>query len=411
MKHLFQFLSILLLVALAACTNEDNGLVVDEGEEDVALAFELTQAESRAAADVLSFNQDFFKAVVASEKHEGNVVCSPLSASVLLSMVANSAEGDLRSEITEALGCTNLEALNSLSQKYLLALPNVDPAVTFSAANSVWYDQVLTIAPEFEKVTKKYYDAPNFGRNFGNAPAVVKEINDWCKEKTNGIIENMISELPAGATSVLANAIYFKGQWASPFKKEHTEKMVFHGSKSETIVDMMNAVGNKHYLKTEEFELVEMQIGDGKFKAYFILPQEDIDQFIQKANFDDILSENLVAYRICLHLPKFKYTPSYSMYLNNALNFLGISSLNKGSNLSMFTTKIEHTNEIYQKTGVEFTEEGAEGASLTLNVPASCYDPTDNTPDAEVKFDRPFVFMIRETTTGALLFAGKISDL
>ena len=411
MKHLFQFLSILLLVALAACTNEDNGLVVDEGEEDVARAFELTQAESRAAADVLSFNQDFFKAVVASEKPKGNVVCSPLSASVLLSMVANSAEGDLRSEITKALGCNDLEALNSLSQKYLLALPDVDKAVTFTSANSVWYSQEYTIAPEFESVTKKYYDAPNFGRNFGNAPAVVKEINDWCNDKTNGIIDKMLNTLPEGAVAVLANAIYFKGMWPIPFDKSQTEDMPFYGVNGTSTVKMMHKLAFQDYLKTEQFDAAKMQIGSGKFEAFLIQPKTDLDAFISTTNFDQILSAEYDAGYIHYYMPRFKYQPEAPIELEKPLLKLGISSINKGNNLVMFTKNFDVTFTVIQKIGAEFTEEGAEGASVTLGEVVYTNWGSEPEEPATLKFDHPFVFMIRETTTGALLFAGKISDL
>ncbi|MBD5163167.1 MAG: serpin family protein [Bacteroidales bacterium] len=415
MRNLFQFLSILLLVALAACTNEDDGLVVDDEVEEVPVeevTFDLTSTESRAAADILAFNQDFFKAVVASHADQSNVVCSPLSASVLLSMVANAADGEVRNEITKALGCSDLKGLNSLNQKFLLALPNADEFVTFTSANSVWYDQQYTIVPDFASISKKYYDAPNFGCDFRNGANVVKEINNWCSEKTNGIIDQMLYSLPANVQAVLVNAIYFKGSWAVPFKIEETSEMQFYGSKGYKDITMMHRTCHQNYLSSKNFEAVKLQIGDNRFEAFFILPKTDINEFISTVDFESIASTEFDAKYISYFVPKFKHNPASPLMLNASLERMGITSLTTPCDLSMFTTKLESVHEIIQSTGIEFTEEGAEGASVSMDIPASSnMDPWGRVVDAEVKFDRPFVFMIRETTTGALLFAGKISDL
>lgn len=223
-KFIYLFLFLAAVVMLTACSNDDHDVVVDEQENAVLT---LSAPESRAAEQMQDFNEEFFKAVVASNPQQGNVVCSPLSASVLLSMVANAAEGEVSSQITKALHCSDLEALNSLSKKYLTVLPSVDKDVTLTSANAVWYDDIFKINSKFAKVSENYYNAPTYGRDFqANAPAVVKEINAWCKDKTNGIIDNMIQQLNQDAASVLANAVYFKGNWAIPFDKAYTEKWI-----------------------------------------------------------------------------------------------------------------------------------------------------------------------------------------
>lgn len=406
MKHLLRFLSVLLLVALAACTNEGNDIVIDDEQVPTELVFDGT--ETQAVESLQAFDYNFFKAVVANQHNDANVVCSPLSTSILLSMMANGVEATVQKEIAQALNCSDINVLNSISRKYLTVLPNTDRNVDFTSVNSVWYSKDYTLTSDYSATIKKYFSAPANARDFGSRQALVDEINQWCNESTNGVIEKIVDQLPGSLQALIADAVYFKGAWYKVFDKKNTRAAEFHGLSGTTSVNMMYSHEITYYKSTSECQVVRKYFGDGNFEAVFILPRQDVDTFISEADFKQISEEEFLPTSVDLYLPRFKYTPATSMNLNRALVSLGIESLDKLTDLTMFTPAQKAQYIIVHKAGIEFNEEGAVAAAVsTVNtyVSPSIGDPV------EVKFDRPFVFLIRETTTGALLFAGKISDL
>lgn len=299
---------------MGACTSEEADIVVEPEEEveevDVPEVVELVlnSKESAAAEQVQEFNYKFFKAVVANNPEKANVVCSPLSASTLLSMVANTAEGQLAEEIVAALDCRDIESLNSLSKKYIYALPTIDEAVPFRLVNSVWYDNTYTINPDFAKIAKDYFGAANFASDFKGAPTkVVSDINGWVKDNTNGIIPQIIKNLPAEAQAVLVNALYFKGAWTNPFDEKDTYEDTFKGVNGTHKVKMMHNESFQHFVDAENYKMVKMQVGNGFFEALFILPANDVDTFIANADFAAIANAEHTDKAIDFMLPRFKY--------------------------------------------------------------------------------------------------------
>ena len=122
MKKLIAYVSFLALFA-TSCTSDEPVPSPDSVEEtEATVSFELTEAESRMATATQKFNIEFFQTVCA-QNNEGNICTSPLSASIHLSMFANSCDEPTRQSITKALGCNDIDVLNSLAKKYLTALP------------------------------------------------------------------------------------------------------------------------------------------------------------------------------------------------------------------------------------------------------------------------------------------------
>lgn len=410
MKKYFKFLPAILVAGMfVACDNNGDG--VKGGEEETPTEIKLSAQESRAAEQVQGFNEDFFKAVVSGNS-DANLVCSPMSASVLMSMVANAATGELSSDITKTLGCNDLKSLNSLNHKLLTVLPNVDPEVTFTAANGVWYDQRYTINADFAKVSTDYYSAPTYAADFQGAPnEVVKSVNGWVNEKTKGIIPSILNSLSKDQSAIIVNAIYYNGKWTVPFNKDETKEGTFYGAKGTSTVKMMHKKYNQFFCEVNGHQVVKMKAGNqNAFEVIMILPSaDDIDAFIADADFSDFCKAPFKAQALDLYVPKMKFEQPEPTLLNSALTTLGIKGLASGNQLQMFNEDVHANHYIYQKTGIEFTEEGAEAAAVTWDtVYTSNGQPSEY---KEVRFDHPFVFLIREATTGAILFAGKISDL
>lgn len=380
------------------------------------MKFELTEAESRAAAATQGFNLDFFQAVCQHAPADENVTTSPLSASILLSMFANACDDTHRSQIASALGCRDIDALNSLANKYLLALPLVDESVDMTLANSVWYHNKYTLSPDFASIVDKYYAGDKYDRNLQTGdPAIVSEINKWVSDKTSELIKEIVTDrdLNAQTIAIMANAIYFKGQWANPFEPENTAEKEFKGATATSVVDMMFNGGMQHYAEAESFRAIKMEFGKGAFEAVLVLPNEKTNLNALIAS-DELSGLNMLRYEdtpVNFHLPRLKLSPE-KIALNVPLATLGISDLGQLNKYVIFTTPVEAMSKIFQKATIEFTEEGAEGAGVTwtgLELAPGPDAPATTKP--EMNFNRPFAFFINEATTGACLFATRVCNL
>lgn len=408
----------LLILAMLAtgCSSDEPAPGNEPIQAETPVSFELTSAESRAAEATRGFNIDFFRAICADEHVPGTVSTSPVSASILLAMTANACDAETRRQIVDAIGCNDIEALNSLSNKYLLAMPTVDPNVNVALANSVWYHKAYTLDSKFAGIVDKYYSGEKYDRNLQTGDRnVVDEINRWVGDKTEGLINRIITDedLNRNTVMIMANALYFKGMWANPFKPENTAKKDFAGIKGNTKVDMMQHKGMQHYAETESFQAVRMEYGKGSFEAVIVLPAEgsDIDEFIASAELDKLASLKYNDEAIEFSLPKLKIE-AQKIRLNTPLAAMGVKNIGVLQNYSMFTEKVEAKSNIYQKATIEFTEEGAEGAAVTWNGLEMSPGPDDPKPTLPVmSVNRPFVFFINETTTGACLFAARVTDL
>ena len=169
----------------------------------------------------------FFRAVNALPDNAGkNVVVSPLSAQVLLSIMANTAGQQQADEIMEALDCNDMDAINSLAVKYQSALPMVDDAVKMTLVNAMWYNNRYTVNPEPASRLGEVFGIEPVASDFNDGKTVSDEINSWAADKTNNLIREIMQPADINQTllAVMANALYFKGEWTNPFDAAKTEK-------------------------------------------------------------------------------------------------------------------------------------------------------------------------------------------
>ncbi len=411
----------LIILALLAtgCSSDEPAPADEPTEPEVPTApvtFELTAAESRAAEATRGFIMDFFRAICASKDVTGTISTSPVSASILLAMTANACDAETRRQIVDAIGCNDIEALNSLSNKFLEAMPLVDPEVKTALANSVWYHKGYTLNTKFADIIDKHYAGEKYGRNLQTGDqTVANEINAWVGGKTEGLIDKIIStdDLNKETVMIMANALYFKGSWANPFEPDNTAKKDFVGATQTTKIDMMQHTGMQHYAESDNFQAVKMEYGKGAFEAVIVLPAEglDINEFIASDELDKLANLKYNDEPIEFSLPKLKIE-ARKIWLNAPLAAMGIRNIGEMQNYSIFTETIEAKSNIYQKATIEFTEEGAEGAAITWNGMVTAPGPDAPAPAKPVmNVNRPFVFFINETTTGACLFATRVTDL
>lgn len=395
----------LLPIAICGACSSDEPVTPEIEPTD----YELTDGESRAAVEIQNFNGEFFKACASKFDAGENMVCSPFSASVLLSMIANGGDDKVKDQITEALGCSDIEALNGLAFKQLSVLPSAEKSSQMLCANALWYRNQLSLRDNYATVMKSTYGTDMFARDFEDVRPLLAEMNQWCYENTNGVIPEFINEIDPNAVSVIANTLYFKGSWAVPFDASKTEKAYFGGVDGRSLVDMMYVRNTQHFVEGDNYSAVRMQMGNGAFEVSVILPNEgvDFDSFIADFDFAGYALKRNNDVLVDYYLPRFKFT-SDQMGITDVLGGMGMTALNEIRPSSIFNESVEARHDIYQRTGMEFTEQGAEGAAITWDSPVLL--PGDGSEPEIKRFcvDRPFIFTLTATKTGAMLFAGRM---
>jgi serpin B len=343
-----------------------------------------------------------------------NVMVSPLSISLALSMTLNGAEGETRSAMIKALGFEGItvEEINQIYLDLITALKKADSEVALNIANSIWIKKNYPVLSPFIADNQKYYDARVERLDFNQA--AVNTINSWVNEKTNTKIPKILDEISAEEIMFLINAIYFKGTWETEFDASKTFNTDFTLSGSQNItVPMMKLKDKFAYADQTGYQAVKLPYGRGKFQMIVLLPDPDknVDELaaqLDTEKWEALASSLNTPVEVDLWLPKFKF--SWESELNDLLKSLGMgiafsaghadfSKINADDQL--FITKVIH------KSFIEVNEEGTEAAAATL----VGIGKTSIGPEIpEFHATRPFLFYITEEDTGAILFAGKVEN-
>ena len=361
------------------------------------------QYETPGEASQVGFAVSFFKTVNSSEPKNQNVVVSPYSAAVTLSMLAEGAEGQTKAEFNKALDNILYKADDLGS----------NDTVIVKSANSLWLDDNFSPRNRYVSLLEKDFDAFIDVENFAS-PVAMQAINNWCSEHTNGKITEIIDRLDPSTVMVLVNALYFNAPWENEFDPASTSEQDFHGISSDSKVKLMCSKGYYMYAETNGFQIIQLPYQGLKYAMYVILPPEgsDINRLISKMTPQayhqamDMLSQQQVR----LWLPRFKVETS--MILNKPLQNMGIKTA--------FTSSADFSgiaemgplvlDLVKQKCYVDVTEKGTEAAAVTsAQIRLTSVRPPAKLPVMRV--DRPFVFVIADAQNRNILFAGKIVNL
>jgi serine protease inhibitor len=371
--------------------------------------------EQVIAADNL-FGIDLFKRVLANDSTTANIFISPTSVALALAMTYNGADGETKTAMQEALRKQGLtpEQLNQSYKELIDALVTVDPKVLLEIANSIWYRNDVSVLPAFIETNQTYYDAEVRSLVFDDNAKDI--INGWVADKTHDKITEVIDRIPEDAIMYLINAIYFKGIWRSEFDKEQTRDLPFYlkdGSVAE--VPAMQQQDTFRYLDNELLSAVELPYGDGNFSMVILLPDagkttDDIIASLDADSWENWMS-SLSNRDVVIHLPKLKF--EYKKELRQDLTDLGMGVA--FTDLADFS-KIDPTRDlmiskVIHKTFVEVNEEGTEAAAVTVvEIVETTSGPGTQPGPVYFYVDRPFIFIIKERDTGAILFIGRVND-
>ena len=361
-----------------------------------------------------SFGFDLMKILINKSNKKENMMISPLSVSMALSMTYNGADAETKTAMENTLHFDGLmiENININNRQLSEALMNVDSRVNFNIANSIWYRSDFSVLPDFVSTNENFYNAEVQALDFTN-PSSVNIINNWVADKTNNKISKIVDNIPSDIVMYLINAIYFKGSWKYQFEKSENKMIPFHlsdGTKKN--VEMMTQSASLRKMSTEDFYLVELAYGQGNFVMDLFLPHQDrnisdILVDLNTENWSNWMNSLSTPHETTIILPPFKF--EYENQLNNALSDMGMGIAFNPSKADF--SKINTDNQLFisevkHKTFIELNEEGTEAAAVT----SVSVGNTSVGPGGEIIFDKPFMFVIRELSTSAILFMGIVEN-
>jgi serpin B len=393
--------------ALAAC-GESFGPITDLPRQLTAAEESLVEADNRFA----------FKLFREVNAREGNIFISPLSVGMALGMTYNGAAGTTRDAMQQTLELEGMtpQDVNEAYRSLIDLLRSLDPRVEFLIANSIWHDLGWTPLQEFVDLNRRYFDAQVAGLDFLD-PGSSDVINAWVSDNTKGKIEEIVPKpIPRDVVMYLINAIYFKGDWTYQFEKDRTRDAQFRlADGSETTVRMMTHDGRVPLRVAFDFQagvtVADLPYGGQRYSMTILMPSDPsaiealVDELGQP-QWSTWVAE-LDSTEMLVSLPKF--TVGYELQLNDVLMALGMGPAFGVAVPCDFTNMFAARagsiciGEVRHKTFVDVNEEGTEAAAVTSVSMVRSAPPS-------VYVDRPFVFVIRERHSGAILFMGKMLD-
>jgi len=371
---------------------------------------ELTNQEMQKAGTDNQFAWKIFKKV--SELNGKNTFFSPLSLNMALGMLYNGASGETRTEMAEALGMADFTEteINEYYLKMTSALQESDPLTGLSIANSIWYRSGFPVKQPFIDINQHYFDAMVKDLDFSK-PSAVDSINNWCAEKTKNKIKEIIEgPIDSDIMMYLMNALYFKGEWMMTFNEDNTKKAVFTTSDNQKLeTAIMEQTTYFPYYADKDVRCVELPYGNRAFSMVIVLPENNMDieqliDYLDAEKWQNIVDnlENWV--NIQLKLPRFKV--ECDIPLNAPVKNIGMNRIFSGGfeHISDFEL---YVSGIIQKTVVEVNEKGTEAAAVTSL--GFCTSAGDEPPPPLPFFaNRPFLYLIKEKSTGVILFIGRL---
>jgi serpin B len=352
---------------------------------------------------------------------EGNLFCSPLSISVALAMAYTGARGETEGQMAQALHFT-LEpdhlapAFNRLELELAQrgkGQGTEGKEFQMSMVNAIWSQEGTRFLAEFLALLAAHFGAGMRLLDFAAAPERCRAIiNAWASDHTGGRIQDLI---PPGAIRrwtklILTNAVAFRAPWSAPFSAALTaDARFFLLDGSESMVPMMNQTGSFAYAKGDGVQAVELPYAGQELSMVILLP--DAGRFAAFEATADAgrvraIMQGLAHRRIALTLPKFQFSCGFR--LADALAAMGMpAAFSEDADFSGMTGKRDlFLADVLHKAFVAVDEEGTEAAAATAAVMVPTMAPRDM--PLRLRVDRPFLFLIRDLKTGAILFAGRV---
>ncbi len=386
-----------------------------ERETEIAIEDEASEDEYNS---LKSFSYELF----SKSMDEENPVLSPVSAYVALSMAGLGAENNTKTEFEAVLGeYSNMTAVCSDVMK---SLPTSSENNTLSLACSAWVDDEMNVLDSWISDIDEIMSSEVYQTDL-SAQETVSQINGWIEDKTNGLIEEMVSEpFDEDMRLVLLNTIYFKAKWASAFYAADTYDDTFYledGSEIE-VSTMHKWSGNMDYVSNDFaegliFPYQDWGEGDGNFAMLVLKPTGDSDVREMYSRLTDTVIADLIENKqtelVNTSLPKFEI--DFDKKLNDSLIEMGLTDAFNEKTADFSKIGVTDTgNGVYidlvrQKAKIIVDEDGTEAAAATMVAMEKAAALIEEEP-LEVYFDSPFVYIVMDMDREIPLFIGILDN-
>ena len=363
-------------------------------------------------ADVTDFAIRLFK---ASNENGKNTLISPLSVLCALAMTANGAEEETLAQMEEVLGMTT-EELNLYLYSYMKNLPQGDK-YKLSLANSIWFteDERFTVNQDFLQTNADYYGADIYKAPFDKQ--TLKDINNWVKQNTDGMIPEILDQIPPEAIMYLVNALAFEAEWSEIYEKHQVKDGEFtkeDGTKQD-VKFMYGSEGT--YFEDEKATGFMKRYKGGKYAFVAMLPNEGVSVSEYIASLDgeslNALLANPQYATVRTSIPKFE--TEYKVEMSDILQSMGMTEAFDMYNadfegLGTSTDGNIYISRVLHKTFISVGEKGTKAGAATIveNKDGAAAEPTE---PKEVYLDRPFVYMLVDCENNIPFFIGTMMDV
>ncbi len=374
----------------------------------------LTPTDIKIVESSNRFGLELFKRVVESDDPNANVFISPWSVSYALAMTVSGADNETEDAMLSTLELSGIspDDINAAFKDLMPYLEQIDPAVAFAIANSIWYRTGLPIRDKFVETNRDYFGAEIHPLSSADV------INAWVNEQTKGKISRIVNPpIDPQTIMFLINAIYFKGSWSTEFEKQKTRDRPFYLIDGSVIAcRMMADTRDVQYFPHPEFQAARLPYGDSAFSMIVFLPNDtaglpDLLNRLNDSTWNRWRNEFYIT-EVEFGLPRLKF--EYDIELNDVLRAMGMGiafesrradfgrmvELERLSGENVFIDKVLH------KTFLQVDEKGTEAAAVTSVAMGLTSAAPMEKPVMIV--DHPFLFAIEEKASGSLLFIGKV---
>ncbi|NLV87156.1 MAG: serine protease inhibitor [Clostridiales bacterium] len=401
-----------LMLSLSGCSSKTEvqakdlmaGIEANTSQQDI----KLSEAQKNEIAD---FGVSLFKdSTVKGE----NTLISPLSLLCALAMTANGASGETLVQMEDVFGLS-LPELNAFISSYTEGLPSGEK-YKLGITNSIWLngDKDFEVLPSFLQTNADYYGASVYKRAFDDSAC--EEINIWVNDKTDGMVEKIIDEIPRDALMYLINALVFDGEWENIYNESQVTDGEFNSFSGEKQKAKMMYADEDTYLEGDSVTGFLKYYADRKYAFAALLPDEgiSIDEYIASLTGEKLMSlmDKAQDVKVKTAIPKFENEFSMEMsevlmtmgmtdaFDSSAADFSSLSNLQKGE---IFISKILH------KTRITVDERGTKAGAATAVLVSRTSMPLDE--PKTVYLDRPFVYMLIDCETKLPLFIGSLAKI
>jgi serine protease inhibitor len=379
-----------------------------------ALPRPLTLAEQEVIASSNAFAFALLREVYTREQSP-NVFISPLSASMALGMTLNGAAGGTFDAMRATLGFAGLsqEEINRSYHGLVALLLNLDPRVELHIANSTWARDGFPFHADFFDALRTWFDADARQLDFAD-PGAVDDVNRWASENTRGRIPHVLDAIEPHHILFLLNAVYFKGDWTTRFDRAATAAAPFTlGNGQQVQVQRMSGMIRGGMRWIDGVVIGELPYGGQAFVMNVVLPPQDgsladlvagLDAGTWASWTESLPPDYGVVDPMEVRMPRIEL--EYEALLNEPLGALGmgVAFAPGQADFSRLTPEDAYLDFVKQNTFLRIDEEGTEAAAVTTVGVGTVSAP------AALIVDRPYLLVIRERLSGAILFMGAIGD-